>query len=96
MSEPNANIVAVLFSRPVVQHFSAGDVKDGPMPGTRDFRARELAFAERSANVSAGVIDRMKRTIEVEDGNFNSVNLDQFGLAGGNLVDGGYFNKFRH
>src|SRR3977135_3151115 len=68
------------------QHLTAGDIKDGSMPGTSDFGAFNLPLQERPASVGARVVEGVVGTCHVEDRNFDSVYLDQLCLAVGNLV----------
>src|SRR5882672_6425843 len=66
------------------------------MPWASHFGAVQLAFAQWAADVSAVVIDRVKRTGNVEESYFFSACFNQAGLTGGNFICGCNFYELWH
>src|SRR5262245_2148127 len=60
------------------------------MPGTGDSRPIQLASAERSPLVHAGVVDGVDGIAHSGQGQPPSLHLDQQGLVGRNLLDPGH------
>jgi hypothetical protein len=66
------------------------------MPGTSHFRPVDFAFAQRSADVCATVIDSVKDAADIEEGYFFPAGFDQLGLAGRDFIGPGNFYKIGH
>jgi hypothetical protein len=66
------------------------------MPGTFDNRLAQFSFSERAARVGAGVIDRVKSSVHVEDRNPDPIDFNRSSCAGRNLVREGHFHKIVH
>ncbi len=73
-------------------HGAAGDVKPAPMPGAGHDMAIHLALTERSAHVSALVVQRMKRTPQVKQREDEASRLDDLSCPGRNVLDLSYLD----
>src|SRR5207253_2181746 len=86
----DANVIPIhSTARRWAKHFASGHVKNASVPGAGHLCASEFALAQRPAHVRARVIDRVKRTTDVEDCNLFTIDLDHRGLAGRNVVGAG-------
>src|SRR5262245_65203470 len=58
------------------QYLATGDIKDGPMPGAGNFAAVNFTFAQWAADMRAGVVDRVKRSVDIEERDLVAIYLD--------------------
>ena len=72
------------------------DIKDGAVPRTGNLRTSNFALTKRTADVCATVVNRMKGSRDVKECYLAAVDLDQFGLAGRDLINFRDFQVFGH
>src|SRR5262245_29131498 len=66
----------------VVDVEPGGDVPAPGMPGTRDHASIEIALAQRAATMSAGVVDGVEPSFDVEERQHEAAGLHDPPLAG--------------
>src|SRR5713226_931612 len=93
----DANVIPIHSSaRRWAKHFAGGNVKNASVPGAGHLHTTQFTFAERPAHMCASVVDRMKRSADVEKRDLLTVDLDHSGGAGRNVFGLRNFYKLWH
>src|SRR5713226_6809575 len=66
-------VTAYRFRSRWSEHLAGRDIKHCTVPGASDLNAFDFSFAQRTTHVRARVIDRVKRTCNVEECNLLAV-----------------------
>jgi hypothetical protein len=74
------------FSGGWAQRSTSRYVEYGAMPWAGYFPAVDFAFAQRTADMGAIVINRVEASGNIEERDFVAVHLNQFGAAGRDFV----------
>src|SRR5882672_3022642 len=73
----DANVIPIRSTaRRWAKHFAGGHVKNASVPGAGHLCASEFALTKRPAHMRARVVDGVKRTIDIEECNLFTVDLD--------------------
>jgi hypothetical protein len=90
------NLAASDLEIRIADPFSRNDAEFPAMPGTFDNGLAQFPFSERPACVGTGVIDRIKRSLHVEDRNPNPIDFHGSSRAWWDLVREGHSDEVIH
>jgi len=80
----------------VVGSLAATDVKFPSMPGAFDNIAGQRAFSERSSRMGAGIVDCVERSVDVEQGDPDSLHLNRLSCSRWKVLDPCDGHEFPH